>query len=80
MSEFLGFCVDIASSDDKSYPYEMNIFKLFSDGSSENEYSYQMSEDDMNVVTGINDIEEIKSMSDLDLAPAFKQLKSEMVQ
>lgn len=69
MSEFLGYCVDIISDDKESlYPYEMNIFKLFSDGSSENEYSYQMSTDDMQVVTGINDADEIKSISDLGLA------------
>lgn len=68
MSEFLGFCVDVVSNDEVCYPYEMSIFKLFSDGSVENEQFYSMSEDDMMVVTGINDIEEIKSMSDLDLA------------
>lgn len=66
----VGYCVDIVSNDGGllRYPYEMNIFKLFADGSIENEQSYSMSEDDMMVVTGINDIEEIESISDLDLA------------
>lgn len=65
----VGYCVDIVSDDKESlYPYEMNIYKLFSDGSNENEHSYQMSTDDMQVVTGINDIEEIENTSDLDLA------------
>lgn len=69
MSELLGYCVDVVKNDGElSYPYEMSIINLFSDGSSEVEYFYSMSEDDMMVVTGINDIEEIKSLSDLDLA------------
>ena len=66
MSELLGYCVDVVKNDGElSYPYEMSIFNLFSDGSSEVEYSYSMSEDDMKVVTGINDIEEIENTSDL---------------
>ena len=69
MSELLGYCVDVVKNDGElSYPYEMSIINLFSDGSSENEYSYQMSTDDMKVVTGIDDIEEIENTSDLDLA------------
>lgn len=69
MSELLGYCVDVVKNDGElSYPYEMSIFNLFADGSTENEYSYQMSTDDMQVVTGINDAEQIKSISDLDLA------------
>lgn len=69
MSELLGYCVDVVKNDGElSYPYEMSIFNLFSDGSVENEYFYSMSEDDMKVVTGINDADEIKSISDLDLA------------
>lgn len=69
MSELLGYCVDVVKNDGElSYPYEMSIFNLFSDGSSEVEYSYSMSEDDMKVVTGIDDIEEIENTSDLDLA------------
>lgn len=69
MSELLGYCVDVVKNDGElSYPYEMSIYKLFSDGSSENEYFYSMSEDDMKVVTGIDDIEEIENTSDLDLA------------
>lgn len=69
MSELLGYCVDIVGNDKEVlYPYEMSVFKLFSDGSAENEYSYQMSVDDMSLVTGMNDVEEIKSISDLDLA------------
>lgn len=69
MSELLGYCVDVVKNDGElSYPYEMSIIDLFSDGSSEVEYFYSMSEDDMKVVTGIDDIEEIENASDLDLA------------
>lgn len=66
----VGYCVDVimTGDEDSLYPYEMSIFKLFPDGSTENEYSYQMSTDDMQAVTGINDIEEIENTSDLDLA------------
>ena len=68
MSELLGYCVDVVKNDGElSYPYEMSILNLFSDGSYEVEYSYSMSEDDMKVVTGIDDIEEIENTSDLDL-------------
>ena len=69
----VGYCVDIFSgNDDVIYSTTMTICALVkhSDGALKCEIieDYSMSEDDMKVVTGINDIEEIESTSDLDLA------------
>lgn len=69
MAKFLGFGVDIFSTDlnGKNYPYEMYIYEVYSNGLTLPVRDWCMSEDDMEIVTGLQ-FSEIEKMTDNQIA------------
>lgn len=69
MAKFLGFGVDIFSTElnGKNYHYEMYIYEVHSDGVTLPVRDWCMSEDDMEIVTGLS-YSEIEKMSDFQIA------------
>lgn len=60
-------CIDIISTDDNRYPFEMSVFLIYDNGTCENDEMYQMSWDDMEFVTG-KKYEELNGLSDIEVA------------
>lgn len=68
MAKFLGFGVDVFSTElNGTYPYEMSIYEVYSDGLTLPVRDWCMSEDDMELVTGLP-FSDIEKMADFQIA------------
>lgn len=69
VNKFLGFGVDIFSTDlnGKNLPYEMYVYEFYANGLTLPVRDWCMSEDDMEIVTGMK-IEELNGLSDIEIA------------